>query len=326
MSNIKAIRLHETGGPEVLRLETVAIDAIPAGHIRVCHTAIGLNYIDIYVRSGLYPATLPTGLGTEAAGVVVAVGESVDGLIPGDRIVYATGPLGAYAQERVMPAEHALKLPDTISDETAAAMMLQGITAQYLLRQTYVVRPGDTILFHAAAGGVGLIACQWAKALGATVIGTVGSPAKAELARANGCDHTILYREEDVAARVRELTAGEGVPVVYDSVGASTWSASLKSLRRRGMMVSFGNASGPVPPIAPIELMHHGGLYMTRPNVSIYTATRTELEATADDLFAMVGNGSIKIHCNQRFSLFDAGRAHEALASRLTTGSTILIP
>lgn len=326
MCDIKAIRLYETGGPEVLSLETVEIGAVPPGYIHVRHTAIGLNYIDIYVRTGLYPAALPSGLGTEAAGVVVAVGEGVEDLTVGDRIAYATGPLGAYAQERVMPAEHALKLPATIADETAAAMMLQGMTAQYLLRQTYAVKPADTILFHAAAGGVGLIACQWAKALGATVIGTVGSPQKAELAKANGCDHTILYREEDVAARVRELTGGEGVPVVYDSVGASTWTASLKSLRRRGMLVSFGNASGPVPPVAPVELMRHGGLYLTRPNLSIYTATRAELEATAKDLFAVVGSGSVKIHCNQRFSLLDAGKAQGMLVSRRTTGSTILIP
>ncbi|MFD2713865.1 quinone oxidoreductase family protein, partial [Tistrella mobilis] len=258
---VKAIRIERTGGPEVMAFVEVEVGEPGPGQIRIRHTAIGLNFIDVYFRTGLYPAPLPAILGMEGAGVVVAVGDGVDDLKPGDRVAYASGPMGSYSEERLMPADRVVPVPDAIDDQTAASMMLKGMTAQYLLRRTFPVQAGQTILIHAAAGGVGLIACQWAKALGATVIGTVGSPEKAELARAHGCDHPILYREEDLVARVKELTGGKGVPVVYDSVGKDTFMASLDCLQPRGYMVSFGQSSGPVGPVDLVVLNQRGGLY-----------------------------------------------------------------
>src|SRR5436190_6329042 len=284
----KAIRLHQTGGPEVLRWEEVEVGEPGEGQARVRHTAIGVNFIDTYHRSGLYPLPLPTGLGSEGAGVVEAVGPGVTHVRPGDRVAYAGGPPGSYAEARLVPADRLVKLPEGISDRQAAAMMLKGMTVQYLIRRTYKVQPGDTVLFHAAAGGVGLIACQWLKALGATVIGTVGSDEKADLARAHGCDHAIVYTREDFAKCVREITGGKGVPVVYDSVGKSTFAGSLDCLRPLGLMVSLGNASGPVPPFDISTLTQKGSLYVTRPTLSTYTASRADLEATASDLFDVV--------------------------------------
>ncbi|WP_263769764.1 quinone oxidoreductase family protein [Propionivibrio soli] len=321
-----AIRFHQTGGPEVLRWETVAVGDPAPGEVRVRHEAVGLNFIDTYHRSGLYPVPLPSGLGTEAAGVVEAVGEGVSEVLPGDRVTYALGPLGAYSEVRCLPARHLLKLPDGIDFKTAAAMTLQGLTAAYLLRQTYRVQPGDTILIHAAAGGVGLIVCQWAKALGATVIGTVSTEAKAELARAHGCDHVIFYSREDVAKRVRELTGGKGVSVVYDGVGKDTFTGSLDSLRSRGMLVTFGNASGPVPEISPLLLSQKGSLFLTRPKLADYAAERGDLVTLGQELFNVVGSGQVKIEVNQTFPLAKAGDAHRALEARQTTGSTVLLP
>ena len=322
------IRVGRHGGPEVLERAEVEVGAPGPGQIRLRHTAIGLNFIDTYFRSGLYPppAGLPLVPGLEAAGVVEATGEGVAGLKVGQRVAYGTGPLGAYSTERLIPAEKVIALPDAIGDETAAAMMLKGLTAQYLLRQTYVVKPGDTILFHAAAGGVGLIACQWAKHLGATVIGTAGSREKAELAKAHGCDHVILYRDEDVPAKVKELTGGKGVPVVYDGVGKDTFVMSLDCLRRRGLMVSFGNASGSVTGVDLGILSTKGSLYVTRPTIAGYTTTRAELEAAARDVVDVVGKGAVKIEVNQRFPLADAAEAHRALEGRKTTGQTVLLP
>ncbi len=322
------IRVGRHGGPEVLERAEVEVGAPGPGQIRLRHTAIGLNFIDTYFRSGLYPppAGLPLVPGLEAAGVVEATGEGVAGLKVGQRVAYGTGPLGAYSTERLIPAEKVIALPDAIGDETAAAMMLKGLTAQYLLRQTYVVKPGDTILFHAAAGGVGLIACQWAKHLGATVIGTAGSREKAELAKAHGCDHVILYRDEDVPAKVKELTGGKGVPVVYDGVGKDTFVMSLDCLRRRGLMVSFGNASGSVTGVDLGILSTKGSLYVTRPTIAGYTTTRQELEAAARDVVDVVGKGAVKIEVNQRFPLADAAEAHRALEGRKTTGQTVLLP
>ncbi len=320
-----AVRFHQTGGPEVLLKEEITVEDPAPGEARIRHEAVGLNYIDTYHRSGLYPLPLPSGLGTEGAGVVEAVGEGVTGLQPGDRVAYAGGPLGAYCDVRCLPADRLLKLPDRLTCETGAAMMLQGLTAAYLLRRTYVVKPGDAVLIHAAAGGVGLIACQWAKALGATVIGTVSTEAKAELARNNGCDHVILYSREDVAKRVREITA-EGVAVVYDGVGKDTFMASLDSLRVRGMMVSFGNASGPVPQFNPLLLMQKGSLFITRPGLAHYTSMRSELEELGSELFDVVVSGRVKIAVNQIYPLADAARAHRDLEARKTTGSTILKP
>jgi len=322
----KAIRFHQTGGPEVLRLETLEVPDPAAGEARVRHEAIGLNYIDTYHRSGLYPVPLPSGIGLEGAGVVEAVGAGVSGLSVGDRVAYAGGPLGAYAESRNIPADRLLKLPDGIAAETGAAMMLQGLTAQYLLRRTYRVQPGDTILIHAAAGGVGLIVCQWAKALGATVIGTVGSEEKAALARAHGCDHPINYRNEKFAERVREITGGKGVPVVYDSIGKDTFMDSLACLRPLGMMVLFGAASGPVPPVDLGVLAKMGSLFVTRPTLFTYTAARADLETMGAELFDVVSTGKVRIEVNQRFPLSEAAAAHEALESRRTTGSTILSP
>ena len=294
--------------------------------MRLRHEAVGLNYIDTYQRSGLYPLPLPSGLGQEGAGVVEAVGKDVRDFRPGDRVAYAGGPVGAYSQQRCLPAARLLKLPESIDFRTGAAMMLQGLTTAYLLRRTYAVQAGDAVLIHAAAGGVGLIACQWARALGATVIGTVSTEAKAELARQHGCEHVILYSHEDVAARVRDITGGEGVAVVYDGVGKDTFAASLDSLRMRGMMVSFGNASGAVPPFNPLLLTQKGSLFLTRPMLAHYTANRDELLALGQELFAVVESGKVRININQTFALADAADAHRALEARQTTGSTVLLP
>lgn len=322
---MKAIRFSQTGGPEVLKYEDVELPPPGPGQVRVRHTAIGVNFIDTYHRSGLYKLPLPSGLGSEAAGVVEALGDGVSTLKPGDRVAYA-GALGAYAEANNVPADKLVKLPADVSDEVAAAAMLKGMTAQYLLMRTYAVNPGETILFHAAAGGVGLIACQWAKHLGATVIGTVGSDEKVALARANGCAHVLNLAKDDWAKRVREITGGEGVPVVYDSIGKDTWSGSLDCLAVRGMMVSFGNSSGAVPAFEPGVLSAKGSLYLTRPTLVHYTRDAHELQATANDLFAVIASGVVKIAVNQRFKLSEARAAHEALHSRATTGATILLP
>jgi NADPH2:quinone reductase len=323
----KAIRIHQTGGPEVLKWEDVEVGDPGEGEIRVRHTAVGLNYIDVYHRTGLYPATeLPMGLGLEAAGVVEAVGGGVDDLSEGDRVAYAAPPIGAYAEARVMPAKKAVRIPKEIDDRQAAAMMLQGMTTEYLLRRCYPVKKGQTILFHAAAGGVGLIACQWAKHLGATVIGTVGSKEKAELAKAHGCDHTILYNEENFVERVKELTDGKGVPVVYDGVGKSTFMGSLDCLQPRGMLVSYGQASGSVEPLNVGILSQKGSLYLTRPTLMTYTASREDTMESSAALFEVVKKGAVRIEINQTFALKDAADAHRALEGRKTTASTVLIP
>jgi len=323
---MKAIRFDHTGSPEVLKVEDIELPPPAPGQVRVKHTAIGVNFIDTYHRCGLYPVSLPSGLGLEAAGVVDALGEGVSGLKVGDRVGYGTGPIGAYAEANNVTADRAVKLPDGISDEVAAAAMLKGMTAAYLLKRTFPVQRGQTIVFHSAAGGVGLIACQWAKHLGVTVIGTVGSDDKVELARSHGCDHVLNTRKEDWPRRVREITGGAGVPVVYDSVGKETWSGSLDCLAIRGMMVSFGNSSGAVPAFEPGILSAKGSLYLTRPTLFHYTRTREELQKTADDLFDVIVSGAVKIAVNQRFRLADAAAAHEALHSRATTGATILLP
>ncbi|MEY2632552.1 MAG: Quinone oxidoreductase [Pseudomonadota bacterium] len=320
-----AFQLHAHGGPEVLSWEAVDPGMPGPGQIRLKQLAVGLNYIDIYHRSGLYPLALPSGIGLEGAGVVEAVGEGVADLQVGDRVAYAGGPVGAYAEARLLPADRAVKLPEAVSFETAAAMMLQGMTVQYLLRRTYRVQPGDTILVHAAAGGVGLIACQWAKILGATVIGTVGDDAKAEIARAHGCDHTINYKQENFTARVREITHGAGVPVVYDAIGKDTFTGSLDCLRPMGMMVSFGNASGPVPPFDLGELAKRGSLFITRPSLFAYSARREDLVAMAGELFDVVASGRVKIEINQRYPLAEAARAHADLEGRRTTGSSVFL-
>ena len=322
----KAIRLTRTGGPEVLEYVDVEVGEPGPGEARVRQHAIGLNYIDVYFRTGLYPMPLPSGLGQEGAGVVEAVGEGVTSVAPGDRVAYAGGGNGAYSDVRTMAAASLVRLPDGVDFETAAAMMLQGLTVQYLFNGTYQVKPGQTILFHAAAGGVGLIACQLARALGVNLIGTVGSKEKGELAKAAGAAHVINYNEEDIVARVLEITKGQKVPVVYDSVGKDTFIRSLDCLQPRGLMVSFGNSSGAVPPFSMSELASRGSLYLTRPSLAAYTATRADLEARAADLFAMVESGKVKIDVRQRFPLADAAAAHIALEARRTTGSTILLP
>jgi len=322
-----AVRVHEVGGPEVLRFEEVEVAAPGPGQVLLRQTAVGLNFIDVYYRTGLYPPPqLPFIPGLEAAAVVEAVGEGVSEPQVGQRVAYASPPLGAYAERRLMPADRVVVLPDGISDEQAAAMMLKGMTAQYLLRRTYRVQPGQTILFHAAAGGVGLIASQWAKHLGATVIGTVGSEAKVELARAHGCAHVIRYDQEDVVARVREITDGKGVPVVYDSVGQATFEQSLDCLAPFGMLVSFGQSSGKIPPVDLGILSQKGSLYVTRPTLVTYTAQRADLVASAKELFEVVQSGAVRIQVNQRFPLRDAAEAHRALEGRRTTGSTVLLP
>lgn len=323
---VKAIQFSRTGGPDVLDYVDVEVGEPGPGQARVRNHAIGINFIDVYFRTGLYPLDLPSGLGQEAAGVVEAVGEGVTHVAVGDRVAYAARPNGAYSEARVMPADILLCLPDAIDFETAAAMMLQGMTVQYLLKRTYPVKAGDTILFHAAAGGIGLIACQWARALGVNLIGTVGSNEKAELAKAHGAAHVINYNTENFVERVKEITGGAMVPVVFDSVGKDTFIGSLDCLAPRGTMVSFGNSSGPVPPFALTELVSRGSLYITRPSLAAYTATRAELEATAQDLFDIVASGDVKIAIGQRFPLAQAADAHRALEARTTTGSTILLP
>ena len=323
-----SIRIHATGGPEVLRWEEVGAGGMAPqpGEARVRHAAVGLNFIDVYHRTGLYPLPLPSGIGLEGAGVVEAVGSCVTDIAVGDRVAYAGGPVGAYAEARTIPADRLVRLPDAIDFNTAAAMMLQGMTAQYLLRRTYKVQAGDTILIHAAAGGVGLLVCQWAKSLGATVIGTVGSDEKAALARAHGCDHPIVYTRENFVARAREITGGAGVPVVYDSIGKDTFTGSLDCLRPLGMMVSFGSASGPVPPFDLSELAKRGSLFLTRPSLFAYTAQRADLLQSAGELFDMVVAGKLKVEVNQTYPLREAARAHADLEARRTTGSTILLP
>ena len=323
---IRAIRIAQTGGPNVMHLDELELPAPSSGQIRVRHTAIGVNFIDTYHRSGLYPVSLPSGLGTEAAGVVEAVGPDVSGWSVGDRLAYVSLVPGTYSDGACIPADQAVRLPDSISDELAAAVLLKGMTAQFLLRQTYDVKAGDTILFHAAAGGVGLIACQWAKHLGATVIGTVGSPDKVDLAKANGCDHVILYRDEDVAARVREITEGAKLPVVYDGVGKATFESSLDCLRPRGLLVSFGNASGPVTDVNLGILAAKGSLYVTRPTLFHYTATPDERQACAQDLFAVLASGAVKAEVHQRYPLAEAAEVHKSLENRQTVGATVLLP
>jgi NADPH2:quinone reductase len=323
---MKAIRIHETGGPEVMKLEDIELPYPSQSEVRVRHSAIGLNYIDTYHRSGLYPVSLPSGLGLEAAGVVEAVGKGVTGVEAGDRVAYGTGPIGAYAEAKNHPANRLSKIPDGITDEQAAGMMLKGMTARYLLRETYRVNAGDTVLIHAAAGGVGTIASQWARALGATVIGTVGSDQKAQIAKTNGCHHVINYRSENVVKRVREITGGQGVPVVYDGVGQATLMISLDCLRPRGLLVSFGNASGPVKALDTQWLSQRGSLYVTRPTLMSYVASDKDLQETAADLFAVVKSGQVRVPINQHYGLVDVVKAHRDLESRRTTGSTILLP
>lgn len=320
----KAIRIAETGGPEVMKLVDVEVGAPGPGEAQVRNHALGLNYIDTYYRSGLYPMPLPGGIGLEGAGVVTAVGAGVTEVKVGDRVAYCGGPVGAYAELRNIPAAVLVKLPKKVDFETAAAMMLKGLTVQYLFRRTYKLQKGQTILFHAAAGGVGLIAMQWAKALGVTVIGTAGSEEKAALAKKFGADHVILYRKENVPERVREITKGAMVPVVYDGVGKDTFQASIDSLQPFGLMVSFGNASGPVPPI-PLTVLK-GSLYLCRPGLMPHTAKRENLVEMAADLFRMVGSGKVKIEIDKRYALADAVKAHKDLESRKNTGSSILLP
>ena len=322
----RAIRFHQTGGPEVLQMDDVALPPPGPGEVRIKHTAIGLNYIDTYHRSGLYPLPLPSGIGLEAAGVVEEVGQGVTGLKSGDRVAYGTGTPGAYAEARNFPANRLVKLPDSISDETAAGMMLKGMTVRYLLRATYVVKPGDTILMHAAAGGVGLLLTQWAKALGARVIGTVGSAAKIEVAKAHGCDVVINSSTEDVVKRVRDETGGKGVPVVYDGVGQATVMTSLDCLQMRGLLVSFGNASGPVKNFDLGLLAAKGSLYVTRPTLFSYTTTDEDFRQTAQDLVDIVASGKMQVPVNQRYALADAAQAHRDLEARKTTGTTVMLP
>ena len=322
----KAIRFHKTGGPEVMQLEEVAVGEPAAGQARIRQTAIGVNFIDTYHRSGLYPMPLPSGLGSEAAGVIEAVGPGVAGLKPGDRVAYTGNPVGSYAEARLYPADRLVKIPEAVTDQQAACMMLKGMTVQYLIHRTFKPKPGDTVLWHAAVGGVGLIACQWLKALGVNVIGTVGSDAKVALAKKAGCAHVINYSTENFTQRVKEITGGKGVPVVYDSVGKSTWEGSLDCLQPRGMMVSFGNASGAVAPVNIGILAQKGSLYLTRPTLVNYTATRTDLEETAKSLFDIVASGKVKIEVTGAYKLADAAKAHGDLEGRKTTGSIILVP
>lgn len=323
---VKAIRMRSVGGPEVMEYVDVELGKPGPGEALIRHKACGLNYIDVYFRTGLYPQALPAGLGMEAAGVVEAVGAGVFHVVVGDRVSYAGRPLGAYSEARVMPAAQLVRLPDSISFETAAAMMLQGLTVQYLFHRTYPLKGGETILFHAAAGGVGLIACQWARAIGVNMIGTVGSDEKAALAKAHGCAHVINYNKENFVERVREITEGKGVSVVYDSIGKDTFTGSLDCLAPLGMMVSFGNASGPVPAFSLSELASRGSLFITRPSLMNYTANRVDLEQMASHLFTMVESGKVKIDIRQRYPLSEVARAHQDLEARRTTGSSLLIP
>lgn len=322
----KAIRIHEAGGPEAMRFEECDPGAPAEGEVQLRHTAVGLNYIDVYDRSGLYPMPLPGGLGREAAGVVVAVGRKARGFRKGDRVAYVHTQPGSYSEVRNVPANRLVKLPKSVSDEQAAALMLKGLTAEYLLRRTYRVQRGDWILVHAAVGGVGLILCQWAKALGARVIGVVGSEAKAALARRNGCKHVLVMGRDKIVEKVRTLTGGQGVAVVYDSVGRETFMDSLDCLRPLGMMVSYGNASGPPPLISPLELSKRGSLFLTRPSLFAYIADRKDLDAAARALFRMVSLRKVKLHIGQRYALAEAAQAHRDLEARKTTGSTVLLP
>lgn len=322
----QAIRVHAYGGPEALKWEVIEVGTPGPGEVRVRQTAIGLNYIDVYSRTGFYPQpSLPFIPGVEAAGVITAIGEGVKDVKVGRRVAYA-GPIGAYAEERLIAADRVVRLPAGLSDEVAASIMLKGMTAQYLLRRTYEVGPETTLLFHAAAGGVGLIACQWAASLGATVIGTVGSAGKALIARAHGCTHVINYREDDYVTMVKAYTKGQGVDVVYDSIGKDTFPASLDCLKPLGMWVSFGQASGPVPEFKITLLSQKGSLYATRPSLHHYTASRKDLVAAANDLFDVIGSGKVKVSVNQTYPLAKAARAHQDLEARLTTGSTVLLP
>lgn len=320
-----AIRIHQTGGPDVLRWEAVEVGPPGPGEVRLRHTAIGLNFIDTYHRSGLYPLPLPAIPGSEGAGVVEEIGAGVSEVKPGDRVAYA-GPVGAYSEERLVPAHRLVPLPEDVDDRVAAAAMLKGMTARYLLRRTHRVEAGETILLHSAAGGVGLIAAQWAKSLGATVIGTVSTEAKAKLARDVGCDHVVVTSRESFAARVKEITGGAGVRVVYDAVGKDTFEASLDCLAPLGLMVSYGNASGPVAPISPLLLAQKGSLFLTRPTLMTYTARREDLLETAADLFAVIRSGAVKVRIEATYPLREAAAAHAALGARRTTGSTVLLP
>ena len=322
----KAVRFHKPGGPEVLVYEDVTVGDPGPDEARVKNNAIGLNFIDTYHRSGLYPLPLPSGVGLEAAGVIESIGANVTGLKAGDRVAYAGGPPGAYSESRVIPAHRLVKIPDGVSDQTAAAAMLKGLTVWYLIRRTYRVEKGETVLFHAAAGGVGLIACQWLKALGVTVIGTVGSDEKAKVAKAHGCDHTIVYTRENFVQRVNEITNGKKVPVVYDSVGKDTFMGSLDCLQPRGLLAVFGNGSGPVAAFDLNLLAGKGSLYVTRPTLMTYTSRRQDLEAGASELFDVIKSGKVKIEINQTYALRDAAQAHRDLESRKTTGSTVLLP
>ncbi len=320
-----AIRIHEFGGPEVLSWEEVDLAECAAGEARIRHTAVGLNLIDTYHRTGLYPMDLPTGLGSEAAGIVEAVGADVADIAVGDRVVYTGRPADAYSERRNFDASRLVRIPDSMSDEVAAAVFLKGLTAWYLLRRSYRVADGDKILLYAAAGGVGSLASQWAQRLGAVVIGVVSTAGKAQLAKSQGCDH-IIMADDDIPARVRELTGGQGVAAVYDSVGKDTFFASLDSLRPHGTMVTFGNASGPVEPFAPAELAKRGSLYVTRPILYDFIGTRSELLGACDELFEFIGGGDVKVHIGQTYSLKDAAQAHRDIEARKTTGSTVLIP
>jgi NADPH2:quinone reductase len=321
----KAIRFYQTGGPEVLIWEEIHVGKPGPGEARVRQTAVGLNYVDIYVRRGLYPVPLPSGLGTEAAGVVEEIGPDVTEVKPGDRVAYAGGPLGAYSEARVLPADRLVVLPEGISDQQAAAMMLKGLTVQYLIRQIHKVDKGGTILFHAAAGGVGLIACQWANSLGGTVIGTVGSDEKAKIAHAHGCAYPIIYTREDFVERVAQITRGEKLPVVYDSIGKETFMKSLDCLKPRALMVSFGQSSGPIGPVDLGIFAQKGSLFFTRPTLNTYAARRADLLAMAKDLFDVVLSGAVKIEIKQTYPLKEAAQAHRNLESRKTVGSTVLI-
>jgi NADPH:quinone reductase len=322
----KAVRIHQTGGPEVLQYEEVEIGAPAPNEIQVRHAAIGVNFIDVYDRTGLYPQALPCVLGREAAGVVTALGKKVRDFRVGDRVAYVMPQPGAYSELRNVPADRAVKVPKGISDQEAAAIMLKGMTAQYLLRRTYRVNRGDAVLVTAAAGGVGLLLSQWAKSLGATVIGVVGSDAKADIARKHGCKHVLISGRDEIAANVKKLTKGVGVAVAYDGVGKDAFMESLDSLRPLGMMVTFGNASGPVPAVSPLELSKRGSLFLTRPTLFHYIAKREDLLATAKDLFAAVKSKAVRVRVQQTYALKDAAKAHEDLEARRTTGSTVLIP
>lgn len=321
-----AIIIEKNGGPEVLSWKEVQVGSPGPGQVRLRQTAVGLNFIDVYHRTGLYPLPLPSGIGQEGAGIVEEVGSGVTHLKPGDRVAYAGAPIGSYAEARLYPADRLVVLPQGVDEKTAAAMMLQGMTVRYLLRQTHALKAGETVVLHAAAGGIGLIFCQWAKAIGANVIGTVSTPEKAEIAKAHGCTHVVVSGKDDLVATVKDVTGGKGVPVVYDSVGKDTWTQSLDSLMPRGLMVSFGNASGAVPAFEVGLLAQKGSLFLTRPTLVHYTATWDALQESAADLFAQVTSGAVRILVNQTYALKDAAQAHRDLEARKTTGSTVLLP